>query len=100
MASGDSLEEAAGLLRALAAPIRLLIIDELRDGERCVHELIEATERRGRGASQSLVSQHLRVLRAARLVSANRRGQEMVYRLEDSHVARIAVDALGHVSET
>lgn len=96
---GDRLDEAATLLRALGSPIRLLIIDELRDGERCVHELIEATERRGRAASQSLVSQHLRVLRGARLVTAQRRGQEMAYRLVDTHVAHIATDAMGHVAE-
>jgi len=87
------LEEAGQLLRVLAAPIRLAVIEQLADGPRCVHELVESL-----GASQSLVSQHLRVLRAARLVTSERRGREIAYALTDNQVAHIVRDAIIHTS--
>jgi DNA-binding transcriptional ArsR family regulator len=82
------------LLRALAAPVRLAVITELADGPRRVHELVDAV-----GVSQSLVSQHLRVLRAAGLVASTRRGREIAYRLTDDHVAHIVRDAIAHAQE-
>ncbi|WP_045877306.1 metalloregulator ArsR/SmtB family transcription factor [Pseudofrankia sp. DC12] len=87
-------DAASVLLRALAAPVRLAVIDRLADGPRCVHEIVEAV-----GVSQSLVSQHLRVLRGAGLVATARRGREVVYRLTDDHVAHIVRDALTHAQE-
>jgi len=87
------LEEAGQLLRVLAAPIHLAVIEQLTDGPRCVHELVESL-----GASQSLVSQHLRVLRAARLVTSARRGREIAYALTDNQVAHIVRDAIIHTS--
>ncbi len=82
------------MLRALSAPVRLAIVLELRAGARCVHELVEAIE-----VTQPLVSQHLRVLRGAGLVAAERRGREIAYSLRDDHVAHIAIDAVKHVQE-
>ena len=97
--SPADLTAAADLLRALGSPIRLMIVDELRHGQRCVHDLVSASGRTGRQASQSLISQHLRVLRGSGLVSTERRGQEIAYGLVDAHVAHIVADALGHVAE-
>jgi ArsR family transcriptional regulator, zinc-responsive transcriptional repressor len=88
------LELASELLKSLAAPVRLAVLVELSAAPRSVHELVEAV-----GVSQPLVSQHLRVLRAARLVAAERRGREVVYRLLDEHVAHIVTDTIGHVEE-
>jgi DNA-binding transcriptional ArsR family regulator len=89
-----SLDEACDLLRALGTPHRLAIVLELSERPHCVHELVDEL-----GISQSLASQHLRVLRGAGLVSAARRGKETVYSLADDHVAHIARDALTHGSE-
>jgi ArsR family transcriptional regulator, zinc-responsive transcriptional repressor len=86
---------AAELLRTLGTAHRLSIILELDRGPRCVHELVKHL-----GASQSLVSQHLRVLRNSGLVVGTRRGKETVYSLTDDHVGHIARDALSHGSET
>jgi len=87
--------DAAGeLLRALTAPVRLAVIDLLADHAYCVHELVDAI-----GASQPLVSQHLRVLRGAGLVRTRRRGREVVYELTDVHAAHIVRDAVDHASE-
>jgi len=86
---------AAGeLLRVLAAPARLAIVTELAEQPRLVHELVERL-----GISQPLVSQHLRVLRGARLVGVDRHGREAVYSLADQHVARIVADAVQHSRE-
>lgn len=97
--SPADIDAAADLLRALSAPVRFMIVHELRDEERCVHELIDALRRGGRPVSQSLMSQHLRVLRGAGLVTTERRGQEIAYRLVDRHVATIAAGALEHAGE-
>lgn len=89
-----ALADAGDLLRALAAPVRLAIVLQLRIEERCVHELVDAL-----GVTQPLVSQHLRVLKAAGVVRGRRRGREVVYRLVDDHPAQIVVYALTHVQE-
>jgi len=86
---------ASELLRALSAPLRLAIVDVLADGDRCVHELVDAL-----AVSQPLVSQHLKTLRSAHLVITRRRGREVVYRLSDDHVAHVARDALSHARES
>ena len=49
--------------------------------------------------SQPLVSQHLRILRGARLVGVERQGREAVYSLADQHVAHIVADAVHHSKE-
>jgi DNA-binding transcriptional ArsR family regulator len=91
---GASLNEACDLLRALGTRHRLAIVLELAERPHCVHELVD-----GLGISQSLASQHLRVLRSAGLVTATRRGKETVYALADDHVAHIARDAITHGGE-
>ncbi len=85
---------AVELLKALASAARLTIVLELARGERCVHELVEAT-----GMTQPLVSQHLRVLRGAAVVTTRRRGREIAYSLTDDHLAHIAADAVRHSEE-
>jgi ArsR family transcriptional regulator len=92
--SPDRLAAASELLRALGTPHRLAIVLALAEGPRCVHELIDAL-----GISQSLTSQHLRVLRTGGLVVGVRRGKETAYSLADDHVAHIARDAVAHGSE-
>jgi DNA-binding transcriptional ArsR family regulator len=87
--------QASELLRALTAPIRLALVDILADGPRCVHELVDAL-----GVPQPLVSQHLKVLRAADLVATSRRGREMVYRLVDEHVSHVVRDTVAHAAES
>jgi DNA-binding transcriptional ArsR family regulator len=87
-------QAASDLLRALSAPLRLALVDLLIDSPRCVHELVDALS-----VSQPLVSQHLKTLRAAGLVTTQRRGREVVYHLVDHHVAHVARDILVHSRE-
>jgi len=82
------------LLRALAAPLRIAIVLQLRASERCVHELVDALE-----VPQPLVSQHLRILKSAGVVAGERSGREVMYRLVDQHLAEIVVAAVTHAAE-
>ncbi len=90
----EILEAAGELLRALAAPVRIAIVLQLRESQRCVHELVDAL-----GVPQPLVSQHLKILKAAGVVTGERSGREVLYRLADHHLAHIVIDAVAHAGE-
>ena len=66
----------ARVLKALAHPTRLFIVDELSRGERCVCELTELV-----GVEMPTVSRHLSQLRHAGLVEDEKRGAMVFYRL-------------------
>ena len=66
----------AKILKAMAHPTRLFIIDELVAGERCVCELTDMI-----GADKSTVSKHLSVLKAAGIVEDEKRGLQVYYTL-------------------
>ncbi|MEA5558029.1 ArsR/SmtB family transcription factor [Nodularia spumigena] len=87
----EAFARGADLLKAMAHPLRLSLLVSLLGGPRCVHELVEST-----GATQPLVSQHLRVLRGADLLVRERRGREVVYSIADDHIHHIVVDAVDH----
>jgi DNA-binding transcriptional ArsR family regulator len=91
----QSLQAATELLKALASPVRLAIVRELATRGMPVHALVAAL-----GVSQPLVSQHLRVLRASRIVTARRQAREVEYSLADDHVAHIVLDAIRHAGES
>ncbi len=78
----------ARLCGALADPKRLLLIYELSSGPRTVTELC-----RSLGLAQSNVSQHLAVLRDRGVVSAERAGNNVLYRLRGRQVVE-ALDLL------
>lgn len=90
----EILDAAGELLRALAAPVRIAIVLQLRESHRCVHELVDAL-----GVPQPLVSQHLKILKAVGVVTGERSGREVMYRLVDHHLAHIVVDAVAHAGE-
>jgi len=70
------LEERAAVIKAMAHPSRLYLVEQLALGERCVCELTD-----GVGADISTVSRHLGQLRSAGIVESERRGQKVFYRL-------------------
>jgi DNA-binding transcriptional ArsR family regulator len=90
----DVLDSAGDLLRALAAPVRIAIVLQLRESSRCVHELVDAL-----AVPQPLVSQHLRILKAAGVVAGDRAGREVHYRLVDQHLSDIVLAAVAHAGE-
>lgn len=66
----------ANILKAMAHPTRLFIIDELSRQERCVCELTAMI-----GADTSTVSKHLTVLKNAGIVKDEKRGPMVYYQL-------------------
>jgi DNA-binding transcriptional ArsR family regulator len=71
-------ELVAERFRVLGEPMRIKLMDRLRDGEASVSELQEAV-----GASQQNVSKHLGILHAAGMVSRSKRGTRTVYAISD-----------------
>ncbi len=71
----------AKLFKALMHPVRLAILDTLKDGEQCVCHL-EATL----GYRQAYISQHLMVLREANLVEDHRDGWNIFYRITQPEI--------------
>lgn len=70
--------------KALGDPVRLAIVRQLRDGERCACELAETVD-----VSSPLLSHHLKTLRQSGLITATKRGRWVDYMLHAE-----ALDAL------
>ncbi|HJU66395.1 MAG TPA: metalloregulator ArsR/SmtB family transcription factor [Gemmatimonadaceae bacterium] len=73
------------VFNALADPTRRELLELLRDGTKPVHELADAFR-----ITRPAVSQHLRVLRDARLVRETRVGRERHYRLQGAALREVA----------
>jgi len=67
----------ARIIKAMAHPTRLFIVDELSRGEKCVCELTALI-----GADMSTVSKHLSVLKNAGIVQDEKRGLQVFYTLK------------------
>ncbi|MBD2718844.1 metalloregulator ArsR/SmtB family transcription factor [Synechococcus sp. FACHB-909] len=77
-------EEARLLLRALADPIRLQVIEALGGGERCVCDLTTDL-----GLAQSKLSFHLKVLKETGLLADRQSGRWVYYRLQPQALERL-----------
>lgn len=84
----------AETFRALADSTRAKIVHAIADQPLCVCDLAQVV-----GVSEPAVSQHLRLLRALRIVRRTRAGKMVYYRLEDEHVRALLGMALGHRNE-
>jgi DNA-binding transcriptional ArsR family regulator len=84
-ASSTSLDPDVRLLAALADPTRLAIVRQLAsEAETCACDFTSCCD-----VGQPTVSHHLRVLREAGIVTAERRGQWIFYRLDPSTTERL-----------
>ena len=92
--SGDQAIELADLFRLLGDGSRLRIVLTCLDQPVAVSEIAAKLELSG-----SLVSHHLRLLRAARILRAERQGKNVFYVAADHHVRRVITDMLAHVAE-
>jgi DNA-binding transcriptional ArsR family regulator len=72
----ETLKARARVLKAMAHPTRLFIIEVLEEEERCVRDLTDQI-----GADVSTVSKHLSVLKQAGIVIDDKRGNQVFYRL-------------------
>jgi DNA-binding transcriptional ArsR family regulator len=86
--------ELADLFRLLGDSTRLRIVLTCLDAPTSVGEIADRLD-----LSASLVSHHLRLLRAARIVRAERHGKQVFYAAADDHVRCVVVDMLEHVAE-
>jgi ArsR family transcriptional regulator, arsenate/arsenite/antimonite-responsive transcriptional repressor len=74
----------AELCQTMANATRLRIVHQLREGPACVGEIVRAT-----GLAQAKVSQHLAVLRAHRIVAAERQGSEIIYHIANQKIVSV-----------
>ncbi len=88
------LADLAEVFHLMGDPSRLSILMVVLDGPRAVAEIAAAT-----GLSASLVSHHLRLLRAGRLVRAERRGKQVFYTVDDAHIRSVLTDMAELVAE-
>ncbi|WP_233842904.1 metalloregulator ArsR/SmtB family transcription factor [Dyella sp. 2HG41-7] len=77
----DRSEDAAGLLKSIGSQNRLLLLCQMVDEERSVNDLSESLD-----LAQSVVSQHLSVLRRDKLIKGRREGQSIYYSISDHRV--------------
>jgi len=94
MTNGDQVAELADLFRLLGDQTRLRIVLACLDGPVAVGAMAERLD-----LSPSLVSHHLRLLRAARIVRADRQGKQVFYGAADQHISCVLRDMLDHISE-
>ncbi|WP_028215165.1 ArsR/SmtB family transcription factor [Paraburkholderia mimosarum] len=90
----DQLVELAEMFRLMGDPSRLKIIAACLNAPMCVTDIAARY-----GLSQPLVSHHLRLLRAARVLRSERRGKQVFYEAADEHVKRVISDMAAHVCE-
>lgn len=80
----ELVEYRAEILKALAQPTRLKIIDFLRDGERCVCEIFPAI-----GEEQSNTSRHLNMMLSAGVLSRRKDGLKIHYAIKHPEVLHL-----------
>jgi DNA-binding transcriptional ArsR family regulator len=71
-------EQVANYFRVLGEPMRLKLLNVLRDGERCVQDLVDETQ-----TSQANVSKHLKVMLQAGILAKRNQGTQAFYRVTD-----------------
>ena len=87
-------EARAKIIKALAHPSRLFIVEELQKKERCVGELAEMI-----GSDQSTISKHLSILKTEGLVLDERHGTTILYHLKCPCILNF-IDCVEEVLET
>jgi ArsR family transcriptional regulator, arsenate/arsenite/antimonite-responsive transcriptional repressor len=78
----------AKIFRALSDPVRLEILDFLRDGEKCVCEIIPHVK-----LIQPVVSRHLKILKECGILRDRKDGNRRMYSLTDRRIFKVIDDA-------
>ncbi len=74
----------AEIFKALSHPVRIAILNLLREGERCVCEFVPALE-----IEQPNVSRHLAVLKREGIISSRKDGLKVIYKVTDPRVFKL-----------
>ncbi len=83
----------AKYFQALAEPMRLKILNGLRDGEKNVTELVEIS-----GGTQANVSKHLNILKSSRLIKRESRGTKAYYSISDQRIYELCNLVCGQIA--
>ena len=78
----------AKIFRALSDPVRLSILDFLRDGEKCVCEIIPYVK-----LIQPVVSRHLKILKECGILRDRKDGNRRLYSVTDQRIFKVVDDA-------
>jgi DNA-binding transcriptional ArsR family regulator len=81
----------ADIFKALADSTRLKILDRIKDGEKCICEIIPFT-----GKSQPNVSQHLKVLKNAGIIEERKEGTRIIIKITNNEIYNI-VDQVKYI---
>lgn len=90
----DQAAELAEMFRIMGDASRLKIILACLGAPTCVSDIALKTR-----LSPSLVSHHLRLLRAARVLRGHRQGKQVFYVAADEHIRHVISDMVAHVGE-
>lgn len=80
----ETAEQIATVLKAVAHPVRLRIIELLKGGEMCVGDIFSAL-----GIKQSITSQHLNMMRDKQVLRSRREGAKVYYRIQNANVIKL-----------
>ncbi len=84
-----AIELKADVLKAMAQPTRLKILEFLRDGERCICEIVPAIN-----GEQSNISRHISLMQKSHLISTRKDGVKVMVKVRDPRVFEI-LDKVG-----
>ena len=90
----DTQMKKTAILKGLAHPVRMSIVEELATREMCVCDIAARLK-----MTQSAISHQLRLLKQAKLVRSKRSGKASMYSLADDHVRSILGQGMEHVAE-
>jgi DNA-binding transcriptional ArsR family regulator len=90
----ELVELIARRFRVLEEPLRIKLLDRLREGEASVNELAAAL-----GASQQNVSKHLTLLAEAGIVGRRKQGTHVYYRIVDEGVLELCEQVCGSLEQ-
>jgi DNA-binding transcriptional ArsR family regulator len=94
LSSEDTIVQLADMFRLMGDPTRLRIILVCLDAPISVGDIATRLS-----LSASLVSHHLRLLKAARVLRAERRGKQIFYSALDAHISCVVDDMVAHIGE-
>ncbi|MBN1363060.1 MAG: helix-turn-helix transcriptional regulator [Sedimentisphaerales bacterium] len=82
---------AADVLKAIAHPMRLQIVEALEGSEMCVGDIADAL-----GEKQAITSQQLNIMKDKGILTSRREGAKIFYRIEDPNVVRVLACVYNH----
>ena len=89
-----TLDLKADILKAMAQPTRLRILELLREGEKCICEIIPAIN-----GEQSNISRHISLMQKSHLVSTRKDGVKVMVKIRDPRIFEI-LDKVSSVLKT